>query len=156
MNLRKSQSLLLTGILCILLSFFGAIPAVYAYGTAPQSNQNAPNDNTNAAEQAFNEKVEKFAGSQARLGDELSQLPGPKVDFNTLARTGITWAASLAASVALYLLVWNAFKAISGTEESHNALKRVLIQIIVGLSVILFAYQLVAWIMGILWASSSI
>lgn len=51
------------------------------------------------------------------------------------------------------LVMLSSFKSISGTEEAHNNQKRVLIQVIVGIALILFSFQIVSFIMGILWAT---
>lgn len=110
------------------------------------------NNNINERLVDFNNSAQRVT-EQAALGDELALLPGPNINFNDLTKLVITWSASLASSVALYLLVWNAFKAISGTEESRNRLKSTIIQAVIGLALIFFSYQLVSMVMGIIWAS---
>lgn len=110
--------------------------------------------NDQTRQEAFDREVAPFAGSQARLGNELAQLPGPQIDFQGLMRVVITWAASLASSVALCLFVFRSFAAISGTEETHNELKRTIIKILVGMVLVLFSYTLVSFLMGIIWAGT--
>lgn len=105
---------------------------------------------------AFNCEAAQFAGSQARLGDELSVLPGPNINFSDLLRLIITWAASLAASVAIFLFIIRSFGAISGTEDAHNQWKTTIIRIVIGLVLIFFSYTIVSFIMGIIWAGGTV
>ncbi|PIQ27233.1 hypothetical protein COW36_24940 [bacterium (Candidatus Blackallbacteria) CG17_big_fil_post_rev_8_21_14_2_50_48_46] len=154
--------MLLSSIICIFLWVEMPVTAALTEPERGNANVNAIRDNnTNSGRDfnpetgldAFEKATEHLAGSQARLGDELATLPGPNINFQSLMRLVITWSASLAASVALYLLVWSAFRAISGTEEAHNQLKQTLIKVIVGMALVLFSYVIVSFIMGIIWAS---
>lgn len=147
--------MLLAGFLCLFVSFWGSLPAAYALGGVPRENSNTSDvTNSNTAEDAFNNEARQFAEGYARLGDELATLPGPKVSFDGFARALITWAAGLAGSVALFLLVWKAFKSISGTEEAHNDFKRVILQILIGLTMIFFSFAIVNFVMSLIWAGS--
>ena len=148
-------------LLIVLLLLFGNTnQALAAVQVDPNAGQ-APTTNTNPLGgkdvettdlNAFNDAANDISTTQARLGNELSILPGPNITFNDLLRLVITWSASLAASVAIFLFVLRSFTAISGTEESHNALRTTIIKIIIGLALIFFSYQIVSFIMGIIWA----
>lgn len=141
----------------------GSLPAP----TPPQvsgspNNENKPKALT-PAQQLQQEKIENFnlqqdtiTNSQSRLGDELKSLPGPNIDFQGLLRLIIAWSASLAASVAIFLVVIRSFASISGTEETHNELKSTIIKVLIGLVLIFFSYWIVSTIMGIIWAGGSV
>lgn len=105
------------------------------------------------SQNAFNNAVKDFSEGDARLGNELASLPGPNISFNDLLRVIITWSASLAASVAIFIFVLRSFAAISGTEEAHNQWKSSILKILIGLVLIFFSYQIIAFVMGILWAT---
>lgn len=120
----------------------------------PVTIPNRDNNNPTEAAKKWQEAADRISGSQARLGDELKTLPGPNISFQDLLKLIITWSASLAASVAIFLFIFRSFSAISGTEDSHNQLKSTLVKIIIGLTLIFFSYQLIAFIMGIIWAGS--
>ncbi|PIV90335.1 hypothetical protein COW46_03610 [Candidatus Gracilibacteria bacterium CG17_big_fil_post_rev_8_21_14_2_50_48_13] len=104
----------------------------------------------------FNAQQDAITNSQSRLGKELQSLPGPNIDFQGLLRLIITWSASIAASVAIFLVVMRSFQSISGTEESHNELKSTIIRVLIGLVLIFFSYLIVSFIMGIIWAGGSV
>lgn len=102
--------------------------------------------------QQFNERTDAIT-NQASLGKELAELPGPNINFQQFQRIVIDVSAGLAASVGLVLLIWNAFKAISGREDDRAEYKVTLIKVVVGLTLVFGAYLIVATIMGIIWAT---
>ncbi|PIQ23089.1 hypothetical protein COW36_03440 [bacterium (Candidatus Blackallbacteria) CG17_big_fil_post_rev_8_21_14_2_50_48_46] len=157
MKTRKSQHILFTIALIGFFSFQSLLPA-FALVEPVKKVVDKKNAVDNTAEddaiKAFNEQQDAITNSQSRLGDELKSLPGPNINFAELLRWVITVSASLAGSVGLYLLVMAGFKSISGTEESHNELKQVLVRVLVGLTVIFFSYKIIEFIMGIIWAGN--
>lgn len=178
MFLHKSQSLhSVVKLLVIAISFFvfahillGESHALDVPNTIPSNNESGSAGNDDKVESPaqkaererlerenmFNAETEAFANGQARLGNELAQLPGPQISFSNLMRVIITWSASLAASVAIFLFVLRSFAAISGSEEAHNQFKSTIIKILIGLVLIFFSYQLVSFIMGIIWAGTQV
>lgn len=153
MTLKKSQSLLLSALIICALGSTTWLPSARAISSDPlPTAEENNNHNQNTERGQFEHETDAFAGDQARLGGELAQLPGPNVDFNGLLRVVITWSVSLAASVAIFRFVTGAFTAISGTEEARNRFKRLPVQLLIGLGLIYFSYQLVAWVVGLIWA----
>lgn len=159
MNTRKSQwlSRLTALIICLLIGLAPLHHQAFAVGTdthgTPPKAETSSESDPKEAENAFNDAVSSFSESDARLGDELAMLPGPNVSLSTLLQALIFWSASLASSVALVLVMIASFRAIGGSEEAHNNQKRAWLQAFIGIALVLFSFQIVSIIMGILWAT---
>lgn len=153
----KKSQIFASSVLLISAFLLFQAPIVYAEldedTQKPVGSVDVENKPTEAATN-WDKAAQQISGSQARLGNELKTLPGPNISFQDLLKLIITWSASLAASVAIFLFIFRSFSAISGTEDSHNQLKSTLVKIIIGLTLIFFSYQLIAFIMGIIWAGS--
>lgn len=159
MRTRKSQILLLLPVFLFCGIFFSNIEVSIAATPPPPTKdqpvtKTEPKTEPQAPAAAWDKAANEISGSQARLGNELMTLPGPNISFQDLLKLIITWSAQLAASVAILITIWTSFKGISGTEESHNEMKRVIIKVVISLTLIFFSYQLIAFIMGIIWAGS--